>query len=60
MIQTMKNQSFTHLTRQGAPAPTSYLGPILAGAPCLDYPGKEGYNQKPLDMKEMMREKSST
>ena len=39
----MTEPSFMHRTRQGAPAPTSYLGPILAGAPCLDYPGKEGY-----------------
>jgi hypothetical protein len=31
-----------HQTRQGAPAPTSKLGPILAGAPRLGYPGKEG------------------
>jgi len=38
-----KKPGFTHLTRQGAPAPTSNLGPILAGAPCLDYPGKEGF-----------------
>ena len=52
--------SFTHRTRQGAPAPTSNLGPILAGAPCLHYLGKEGYHQKPLDTNEMMRDKSST
>ena len=42
MIPTMKKPSLTHRTRQGAPAPTSNLGPILAGAPCLGYPGKEG------------------
>jgi len=36
-------QVLLHRTRQGAPAPTSNLGPILAGAPCLGYPGKEGY-----------------
>jgi hypothetical protein len=29
--------------RQGVLAPTNKLGPILAGAPCLRYPGKEGY-----------------
>ena len=44
----MMEQSFMHQTRQGAPAPTSNLGPILAGAPCLDYPGKEGYIKNPL------------
>ena len=38
-----EKQSLMHLTRQGAPAPTSNFGPILAGAPCLSYPGKEGY-----------------
>jgi hypothetical protein len=43
MIPTMKNLTLTHRTRQGAPAPTSNLGPILAGAPCLDYLGKEGF-----------------
>jgi hypothetical protein len=39
----MMEQSFMPQTRQGAPAPTSNLGPILAGAPCLHHPGKEGY-----------------
>ncbi|MBU4449533.1 MAG: hypothetical protein KKD99_13185, partial [Proteobacteria bacterium] len=39
----MIEQGLLHRTRQGAPAPTSNLGPILAGAPCLGYPGKEGY-----------------
>jgi len=38
----MMEQGFMHRTRQEAPAPTSKLGPILAGAPCLGYPGKEG------------------
>jgi hypothetical protein len=32
-----------HQTRQGAPAPTSKLEHILAGAPRLGHPGKEGY-----------------
>ena len=35
-------------TRQEAPAPTSNLVPILAGAPCLDYPEKEGYIKNPV------------
>ena len=38
----MMEPIFMHQTRKEAPAPTSKLGPILAGAPCLDYPGKEG------------------
>ena len=38
MIHSMRNQSLTHLTRQEAPAPTSNLGLILAGAPCLPIP----------------------
>jgi hypothetical protein len=54
------NKSLSHLNRQGAPAPTSKLGPILAGAPCLDYPEKGGLQEKSLDSKEMMREKMST
>lgn len=36
MIETMKKQNLKQQTRQGAPAPTSYLRPILAGAPYLD------------------------
>ena len=44
----MNKQNLMHLTRQGAPAPTSKLGPILAGAPYLDYPGKEGYTKNRL------------
>lgn len=43
LAEDMTAAGFMHRTRQGAPAPTSNLGPILAGAPCLGYPGKEGY-----------------
>ena len=42
--ENMTAAGFIHRTRQEAPAPTSNLGAhLLAGAPCLDYPGKEGY-----------------
>jgi len=51
MIQTIKNPTLMHLTRQGAPAPTSNLGPILAGAPRLDYPSKEGSIKKRLTVR---------
>jgi hypothetical protein len=59
MIPTMKNPTLTHLTRQGPPAPTSNLGPILAGAPCLGYPRKEGFFKNRLTGRKMMREQSN-
>ena len=40
----MKKPNFgSHPTGHLASAPTSFLGSVLAGAPCLDYPGKEGF-----------------
>jgi len=49
--ENMTAAGFMHRTRQGAPAPTSKLGPILAGAPRLDYPGKEGYVKNRLTVR---------
>ena len=49
--EDMTAAGFMHRTRQGAPAPTSNLGPILAGAPCLGYPGKEGYIKNRLTVR---------
>ena len=35
-----------HQSPAGGACSDEQLGPILAGAPCLGYPGKEGLHQK--------------
>jgi len=40
--KTVTIAGFTYLSK---------LGPILAGAPCLDYPGKEGYVKNRLTVR---------
>jgi hypothetical protein len=47
-IEQVSQEKFQERQPFNPPAPTSKLGPILAGAPCLPFPGKEGYNKNPL------------
>jgi hypothetical protein len=59
MIAKLKKPKSDASNPAGGACSTSYLGLILAGAPASTI-SKGGLHQKPLDMTEIMREKSST